>query len=295
MGEINYNEVFGLDTIESANETEVADTSESHDIEGEKESEVAETTVEGDSEADTEEAPEQKAEERSKYAAARRKAEAEKKAEIDRIRADAQKEIDSAISSLGITDPHTGKRISNKAEYDAYIKHKSDEQKNRIVEESGVSSEEFDEFINNLPEVREAREQIARAKEAETKARDEQARIHIEEEIKAIGKYDPTIKSVDDLLALDSYGAIYEKVQKGYALSDAYILANHEKIMQDTANKTKQAALNSANGKNHMTPTSSRGEGAVSVPNDIKDSYRMFNPTATDAEISKHYNKYLRK
>ena len=294
MEDINYNEVFGIEA-ESANETEVAEPSTDTDTEGAKESEAAETTVEGETEVDTEEAPEQKAEERSKYAAARRKAEAEKKAEIDRIRADAQKEIDSAISSLGITDPRTGKRVSNKAEYDTYMKQRSEEQKSRIVEESGVSNEEFEEFISNLPEVREAREQIAKAKEAETKARDEQARIHIEEEIKAIGKYDPTIKSIDDLLKLDTYDAVYEKVQKGYSLSDAYVLANHDKIVQDTVNKTKQAVINSANGKNHMTPTTHRGEGAVSVPSDVKEAYRMFNPDATDAEIARHYNKYLNK
>ncbi len=294
MGEINYNEVFGLDTTESVNETEVAGTSESPDTAGEKEQELADT-ADNESEGESAEAPEQTTEERSRYAAARRKAEAEKAEEIARIKAEAQKQIDEAVASLGINDPYSGKIIKNKAEYDIYIKQRSADQKKRLIEDSGISEDEFNAFVDNLPEVREAREAAEKARSAEAKAKEETAKAHIEDELKTIAQLDPTIKSIGDLAATENYKGVYDLVQKGYSLSDAYKLVNFDKIMQNTASQTKQAAINSANAKNHMTPTSSRGEGAVSVPNDIKESYRMFNPTATDAEISKHYNKYLRK
>ena len=53
----------------------------------------------------------------------------------------------------------------------------------------------------------------------------------------------------------------------------------------------KQTAY-AADSKNHLIKTGTRGSGAVTVPPEIKEQYRLFNPDATDAEIQAHYSKY---
>ena len=49
-------------------------------------------------------------------------------------------------------------------------------------------------------------------------------------------------------------------------------------------------------GKDHLTGTGTpQGTGAATVPPDVKAEYLAFNPDATDAEIQKHYNRYMEK
>ncbi|MBQ8759245.1 MAG: hypothetical protein IJZ20_06090, partial [Clostridia bacterium] len=113
-------------------------------------------------------------------------------------------------------------------------------------------------------------------------------------EVKRISKLDSSIRTVEDITKLDNYSQIYERVKRGYSLYDAFLSVNHARISEKGAAAAKQKALNSMSGKEHLVSTSARGSGAESVPNDIADAYREFNPKATDAEILKHYNKYLK-
>jgi hypothetical protein len=83
-------------------------------------------------------------------------------------------------------------------------------------------------------------------------------------------------------------------VKRGNTLADAYRLANFEALTSSTAAATRQAAINSMQGKQHMGQTKERGTGAVSVPADVKEMYRALNPGATDAEIQAHYNRSKR-
>ena len=84
-------------------------------------------------------------------------------------------------------------------------------------------------------------------------------------------------------------------VKKGYDLLDAYKLANFDAVQKATADSTRQAAMNAAAGKSHMSTTTARGAGAVSVPSDVADIYRVFESDVTDAEIQRHYAKYAKK
>jgi len=84
-------------------------------------------------------------------------------------------------------------------------------------------------------------------------------------------------------------------VKKGNNLVDAFKLANYDTLTSSTAAASRQAAINAAQSKQHLSQTTTRGAGAVSVPADVKEAYRAFNPNATDAEIQQHYNKYVKK
>ncbi len=307
MGEeINYGELFGVDgssetssqteTDAGVNEQEATEPAEVNEN-GETESDVAEG-AEADGAADGEKAVQSK-EENARYAAARRKAEAERDAAIAKAKteaqADAQKVIDEAYRDMGLTNPYTKKPITTKAEYDAYKQQRDIEQKAAFIKKAGMTDEEFQSFVANLPEVKAASEKLAAAEEAQRAARETEAKARIDAQIKEIGAMDPSIKSVADLKKMENYDRFYQLVKIGNSFVDAYKLANMERLTAASVNASKQAALNSVASKQHLSATSTRGQGSVSVPAAVLEQYRAFNPKATDAEIARHYNAYVKK
>ncbi len=298
MGETDYGALFGveLDAADTAESTEeVTDTPE--EAQGENEQEV--TDPDESAETDSADTKAQSSEENSRFAAARRKAEAERDAAVQQAKTEAQTHADEyingVIAGLGMVNPYTKKPITNKAEYDAYKQQFDIDKRSRILESSGMSEEEFKNFVSELPEVKAAREQKEAAEREMKSVREEKAKALVDGQIAEIAKLNPDIKSVADLKNIPNYQRFYDLVKKGNTLVDAYKLANMEDIMASGLSATKQAAINAVSGKKHLDRTTTRGAGAVSVPRDIADAYRAFNPGATDAEIQAHYNKYKQK
>lgn len=286
MEDIDYGAVFG---VEGGEEQEVAEPEETTEeqAQGAEEQEVAEPDAGDEEQEGAKQTPEQNA----AYAAARRKAEAERDAAIRKAQEDAQRTIDDAFKSSGLKNPFTGKPITSKAEFDAYRQQAGDARKSQLMEQAGLSEEEYTALVNDLPEVRQAREAREKAESAMRKADEAQAKAKIDEQLQEIGKLDPDIHELNDLAKMENYPQFYELVQKGNSLLDAYKLANFDKLVQKNTAAAKQAAYNSTQSKQHMGRTKERGAGAISVPSDVKEMYRAFNPDATDAEIQAHYNK----
>jgi len=280
--EINYNEVFGIETganeqepAQPATDTTDAVTETAETKEGANETEAAEPSVE-----------EQTPEENAKFAAARRKAEQERDAAVAQAKADAQRSVDETIKSLGLTNSFTGKPIETKAEYDEWKRKEAEQKKGEVAEAAGMNETEFENFINNLPQVRAANQA------AET-AWKQQQKMALDEQIKEIGKLDPSIKSLEDLMKdQEAYKAIYQKVQKGNSIVEAYKLVNFDKLTAAAGNAAKQAAMNAANSKDHLTATKPVGAGSVFVPADVKEMYHQMMPDMTDAQIQEHYNRF---
>lgn len=326
MDDIDYGALFGINA-EGAEVTEPADPSADTTAQGENEQEPAEPAAVEEQEETTGEAEEggrgagedspegqaaqpkqnpqgvrpaaqQTPEQNAQFAAARRKAEAERDAAIAKARQDAQAEaqrtIDEAFRNSGLTNPYTKKPITTKAEYDEYRARFEAEKKARILKKSGMSDEEFKQFVEGLPEVKQAKEAQAAAETAARQAREQQAKLKVEEQLKEISALDPTIKELKDLAKMETYPKFYELVKRGNSLTDAFKLANYDALTGRAAAASRQAAINSAQGKQHLSPTAQRGAGAVSVPADVKAEYLAFNPDATDAEIQQHYNRYVK-
>lgn len=286
MDDIDYGAVF---EVEGAEAQEVAEPEEATEeqAQGAEEQEVAEPDAGDENREGAKQTPEQNA----AYAAARRKAEAERDAAIRKAQEDAQRTIDDTFKNSGLRNPFTNKPISSKAEFDEYRQQAGAAQKAKLMEQAGLSEEEYTSLVNDLPEVRQAREAREKAESAIRRADEAQAKAVIEEQLQEIGKLDPDIHELNDLAGMENYPQFYELVQKGNSLLDAYKLANFDKLVQRNAAAVKQAAYNSTQSKQHMGKTKERGAGAISVPNDVKEMYRAFNPDATDAEIQAHYNK----
>ena len=323
MNEIDYGALFGID--EGGKEQEAADPAQSQEeqAQGEEVQEAADPAEEdqdntqqttgADDQASEEDAggeqPEGNTETGSEgaqdanarnaqFAAARRKAEAERDAAIAKAREDARAEaqrfIDEAFASSGMTNPYTKKPITSKAEYDEYRTRLEADRKARLLKKSGMSDDEFREFVQGLPEVKQAKEAQAAAETAARQAREQQAKLKVEEQLKEISALDPSIQELKDLAKMETYPKFYELVKRGNTLTDAFKLANYEALTGRAAAASRQAAINSAQGKQHLSPTTQRGAGAVSVPADVKAEYLAFNPDATDAEIQQHYNRYVK-
>lgn len=297
--ELDYAEAFGLDMDGNERDAE----------------EVAEEATERDTETDTEEVPEQASEmdvedevdtpERAKdgetdtgdgsegeqsgeenaaFAAARRKAEAQRDAAIAQARQDAKKELDEFIRQAGLTNPYTKEPIKSKEEWDAYSQRHERERREELIRKTGMNDTEFQKFVESLPEVKEAKAAQREAQEAKANAR-------MKEQMDAIREMNPAIQDLKDLAEMESYPKLYELVQKGYDLADAYRLANFEALTQTAAAATRQAAMNTMQGKRHLGKTQGRGTGGESVPADVREMYRALNPDATEAEIRAHYNR----
>lgn len=218
-------------------------------------------------------------------------ARAQYEAVIARAQADAQRAIDEAFQNSGLKNPYTGQPITSKAEYDAYKERFDAERREQLMRGAGMSGEEFDRFVQDLPEVRRAREAQEAAERAQREAREAAARVRLDEQLREISAIDPSVKSLADLAKMPTYPRFYELVQRGNTLTDAFRLANFDALAQRSAAGARQAAVNAARSKEHLEQTKTRGTGAVSVPADVREQYRLFNPDATEAEIQKHYQK----
>ena len=303
--EINYGAVFDVEVPETttgAEETEAAEPSENDTTtaaaQGAEEQEAAAPAVEGeeDPEQPQTEVPEQepKTDRDAQFAAARRKAEAERDAAIARAKEDAQKQVDEFFKNSGLMNPYTGQPITTRAEYEAYRERFEADQKAKLMEKAGITQEEFQAFVQGLPEVRAARQAKAEAEAAARQAREQEAKARVDEQLRQIQAIDPTVKELGDLAKLDTYPKLYDMVKRGYSILDAYRLANYDTLTQRAAEASRKAAINSVQSKQHLKATESRGGGAIPIPDSVLEEYRVLNPGATKEEIQKHYQSYMK-
>ena len=304
--EIDYGAVFDVEVPETttgAEETEIAAPSEetgttTATAQGAEEQEAAAPAVEEteESEQPQAEAPEQepKTDRDAQFAAARRKAEAERDAAIAQAKEDAQKQVDEFFKTSGLMNPYTGQPITTRAEYEAYRERFEADQKAKLMEKAGITQEEFQAFVQGLPEVRAARQTKAEAEAAARQAREQEAKARVDEQLRQIRAIDPTVKELGDLAKLDTYPKLYDMVKRGYSILDAYRLANYDTLTQRAAEASRKAAINSVQSKQHLKATESRGGGAIPVPDSVLEEYRVLNPGATKEEIQKHYQSYMK-
>ena len=304
--EIDYGAVFDVEVPETttgAEEPEIAAPSEetgttTATAQGAEEQEAAAPAVEGeeDPEQPQTEVPEQepKTDRDAQFAAARRKAEAERDAAIARAKEDAQKQVDEFFKNSGLMNPYTGQPITTRAEYEAYRERFEADQKAKLMEKAGITQEEFQAFVQGLPEVRAARQAKAEAEAAARQAREQEAKARVDEQLRQIQAIDPTVKELGDLAKLDTYPKLYDMVKRGYSILDAYRLANYDTLTQRAAEASRKAAINSVQSKQHLKATESRGGGAIPIPDSVLEEYRVLNPGATKEEIQKHYQSYMK-
>lgn len=164
-----------------------------------------------------------------------------------------------------------------------------DEQE-RLARFGVEDTDEFKLFIDDLisknPIVKEAQAILAQQREKEKET-------FIKEQITAISQIDNSIKSLDDLVKIDRYDDFKDKVDKGYSLVDAYKIIYFDKIKLNEIEAAKQNVLNNIDSKSHMKNATGASGKEIHIPEDVMAMYKKNIPNMSEAEIRKHYAKYI--
>ena len=281
--DINLYELFELEEPkegEGANEQETADPAPEAEVEeGAKDEEVAEPqeNVGGEDEG---EADEEEEDVNARFANIRRKAEA-----------DAQAKLEKVLKDAGLTDAD-GNAIDTVDALEAYKSAKAkaensekDAQIREALEYSGLSEDE----VNELLEARAAKEELTALK---AQLRQAEFDRRVSDEISVIGEFEPEVKGLQDLGKLPHYDEfvklISDNAQRGINTSflEAYMLTHRDRLHKATLPERNEPA-----SKGHLKSTKSRSGATADLPDDVYETYRMFNPGVSRAEAARHYNR----
>ena len=240
FAEDEVSEDTGVEESEAAEPTE--DTEAEVDETGETEA--------GDAEPET-----QSAEENARYAAIRRRAEE-----------DARRRYESEIGAMnqqiaamceGVTHPVTGQPITNMRDYVDALQSQQRIAREQELQEKGIDPALIDKMIAQNPVVMEARQVIHNSRQMEADAA-------LQRDLAEISKYDPSIKTIQDLSELSNFPEMLARVERGANLVEAYKMVNFDNFMSHTNEAARQQAINQMRGKSHLP---SQGKG-VETPND---------------------------
>lgn len=187
----------------------------------------------------------------------------------------------------------TGKPITTMEEFDAWRADYDAAKLQKDLKAGKLTPETLRSAVEQTPAIQALKkQQEQQAAEAEQR-RQAEAKARVDAELAEIHKMDPTINTVEDLLSMPSAKAFYDLVRKGNSFLDAFRLANFDRLQTARAEAARQQAMNNARGKDHLTGTGTpQGTGAATVPADEMRAFKLFNPTATEAEITAWYNKH---
>lgn len=204
-----------------------------------------------------------------------------------------QRERDAVFAQIyhGQINPYTNNPIQSEKDYQEYVRQYTQDQ----LKQAGVDQSVVQQAVNADPRVQQAaaiiQQQQAMAAQQAQQAQTQQFHVALQ----AIQQFDPAVKSFEDIINNPHFAEIEQRWQKGYSLEDAYYLANKNELYQKRQAAAKQQVINQATGKKHLKQTGNNGAGDdVQVPADVMNSYREMNPKATDAEIRKHYARFMK-
>lgn len=197
------------------------------------------------------------------------------------------------FAKAGLKNTITGEPITSMEQFDTWNQQFNEAKLQRDLKAGKLTPEGLATAIGNHPIVKQAQQLVSQDAAAKQAQQTAAAREKIEGEIAEIHKLDESIGTLEDLMQAPYWPQLYAMTKRGYSIKDAHLLLNHDRLEQAKIEAAKQASLNNARGKDHMTATAApRGAGSISVPAADLAMFRQFNPDATDAEIQAYYNKY---
>lgn len=290
----------------SANTAEVAAGGEAANTERREASETDGTGDEPKAEPEREPMPK---DDRARFAEMRRKRESEEavRRALEEQDAKNREEWQKFFAAAGMKDAD-GNPITNREEYEAAQQAQKMRQISANLKRGNLVPEDLQTLIkaqmaaetpgkklNDKGQRPEAAGQPDQQKQTAGNVTEDMIRQELEE----ISRLDPGVKTLEDILKLETGKDFAAEVKRGASFLSAFKIANFDRLQQmqreETASRAKQAALNSQRGKEHLTTSTSKGQGSVPVPAEELALYRRLNPKATDAEISAHYNKIYKQ
>lgn len=284
-----------------------ADPAKLHDdVEDIAQDDDANTAKSEEPEDNPETEPEEKAvqsrHERAKQAAARRKREqdaaiqAAVDAALQRERAESDRKIKDLLKGMGLKDPNNGnKLIETIEEYQSYQSQQALKNAEAELKRGKLTPETLQQVVGQMPELQQARQVLARAEAEKAAAERQRVQQQVAADIAEITKLDHTITDLESLLRSEGGTEIYALAKKDVDLATAYKVVNIDKLTQRAASAARAQKANSEQSRQHLKPTTTRGQGGVEVPGDIAKLYREMNPGMSDADIRKSYGAYLKR
>ena len=271
-----------------------ADGGEGESEGGEESVNAGQTEVDEDADDDSDESEDLDDDEEydrdSIYAAARRRAEREAEVKYSRE----QQERDAYYAQLcrGKVNPETKAPITTEAEYRAALDAQQRINMTNELQANGIDPNVIDQYIANNPAIREAERLVAKTQES-------RVQDMIAEDIKNILSIDKTFDDEEDLQSSDEFRKAVEYVQTrpGVRLSEAYKIVNFENLRSANVKAAKQAAINEAKGKGHLSGNhkAPNGKGGPEIPsNELSKWERMF-PDKSHKELNALYAKVKAK
>lgn len=238
---------------------------------------------------------EQTPDERRAHAAARRRA--EQQAAVDEaLKKQSEKmsaEWKAFFEKAGLKNTMTGEPITSKEDFDAWQKEYAQQKLESDLAAGKLTQESLNAAISENPIVKQAAEIVAAREREQAAAEEARMQREIDSQIEKIHALEPEINGVEDLLKIPESEDFYARVKGGASFLDAYLLATRERRERTLAEAAKVQAASNARGKDHLTGSAaSRGAGGRAVSSNEIAQFRVFNPTATEAEIRAWIEKH---
>ncbi len=110
------------------------------------------------------------------------------------------------------------------------------------------------------------------------------------EQLARIRAMDPEMTDLGAILDSEAGESFRKYVGMGLDFVDAYTLAARERLWELRDRRMAENRRTKAAGKGHLSATSTRGRGGISVPAGEMAIIRALLPDATDEEIRRYYN-----
>lgn len=254
-----------VEVVETTNDREVAAPEE-----------VTETTQEVQSENYSEEQPETEPEIPHKvWETARKRAENEA---MRRVNAQFAQRFGS------FTNPTTGKPVQTMDDYFAALDAQQQARTEQQLREKGIDPEMLNQAVQQNPVVQQAQQILARQQQ-------DAAQRELQEQLAEIGKIDPSIKSMADLVKIGEFAKFDAYVRSGMKMDDAYKAACFDRLTQQRADASKQAAINAAKGKQHLSPTDGSAEVESEIPAGELSKWKAWFPEKSAAQLNALYKR----
>lgn len=215
-------------------------------------------------------------------------------AERRRQEAEAQmqkKATENVLKRLNLKNPYNeNKPVLTIEEYEQYRKDMAAAKLRREVKSGDISLETLEDAVLASPKIREivsgAGREAAAAQEAQEEANKARYAADMQRQIAEIQKINPQIRTLTDIVGMETGVDFARYVRSGLSPVEAYKLANHDAIVSGARNAAEQAARNAAAGKQHLTGTQATNATGIEITETMRQKYRRFNPGITDAQIA---------
>lgn len=163
-----------------------------------------------------------------------------------------QAALKDLFAKAGLKNTITGKPITNMEEFTAWETEFKNARRSRELQSGKVSEATLNEMIGEHPAVRQAAQLVQESQAAKVKAENEAARVRVDAAVAEISKIDPTVKSMSDILAMQTAPQFYGYIQKGLNVEDAFYLANRQRLDSARVDAARQQAMLGNRGKDHL-------------------------------------------